>query len=228
MGYYGKLKEKEIAIKLRRSGLSYNEIKAKLNISKDTISRWCRDIILTSSQLERLTNNKLKGATIGRMKGAKLQQQRRLDEINKMTKQGIEEIGILSNRERFLIGTAFYAAEGTKVDGQVVFSNSDPKLIKFMTLWFNEFCNVHSSKLRGRLWIHTNREETKARLFWSDLTKIPLPQFYKSYIAENKVNSKKVRKKVHEYGVFGISYSDTKKHRQIMGWIAGITDKLIV
>lgn len=136
--------------------------------------------------------------------------------------QGQKEVGKLSKRDRFLIGVALYSAEGTKTDKQVVFSNSDPKLIKFMSDWFREFCNIDESKIRGRLWIHENRNEEKARFFWSKLCNIPINQFHKSYIAENKINSKKIRKNIHEYGVFGISFSNAKTHRKIMGWIAGI------
>ncbi len=84
-------------------------------------------------------------------------------------------------------------------------------------------CNVDESKLRGRLWIHENRDMLKAKQFWSNLTKIPERQFQKVYVAENKVNSKKIRKRIHEYGVFGIGFSNTKTYRKLMGWIGGIT-----
>lgn len=228
MGYYGKLREKEIAIRLRKNGHSYNEIISKVNVSKDTVSRWCRDIELTQLQLKRLHDNKLLGATKGRLLGARRQKEKRVNETHGYLIAGVKDVGQLTRRERFLVGIALYSAEGTKSDGQVVFSNSDPKLIKFMSDWFNDFCNIHPSKFRGRLWIHTNRDEQKAKMYWSKLTNIPLTQFYKSYIAENKINSVKKRKKVHEYGVFGVCFSDSKKHRQIMGWIAGITDKLVV
>lgn len=223
MGYAGKLKEKGLAIKLRNRGLSYRDIQKQVKVSKDTLSRWCRDIILSPDQLEKLRQNKLKGAEKGRIIGAKRQQDRRIKETLELLESGKSEVGNLTKRERFLIGIALYAAEGTKVDGQVVFSNSDPKLISFMAKWFKEFCMVQNSKFRGNLWIHENHDELRATKFWSKLTGIPLKQFHKSYIAENKINSKKIRKHIHEFGVFGISFSDSKKHRKIMGWISGIT-----
>ncbi len=39
-------KDKEIAIKLRKQGLSYSQIKNKLDIPKSTLSYWLRDIKL--------------------------------------------------------------------------------------------------------------------------------------------------------------------------------------
>jgi orotate phosphoribosyltransferase-like protein len=58
MGYFGKIDLKFKAQELRRKGNSYKEIIEEINVSKDTISRWCKDIKLTSSQKIRLIKNK--------------------------------------------------------------------------------------------------------------------------------------------------------------------------
>ena len=78
MGYSGKLKEKEQAIKLRKKGLSYSEIRKSVPVSKDTLSRWCRDVVLKPRQLERIRQKRLSGAEKGRILGAKKQQQNHL------------------------------------------------------------------------------------------------------------------------------------------------------
>ncbi|HSD98304.1 MAG TPA: hypothetical protein VLB73_01220 [Patescibacteria group bacterium] len=54
MGYVGKLNLKKKAQWLRKQGLSYKEIIAQIPVSKDTISKWCRDILLTDKQKEKL------------------------------------------------------------------------------------------------------------------------------------------------------------------------------
>ena len=46
--------------------------------------------------------------------------------------------------------------------------------------------------------------------------------FYKTYIAKNKTESKKIRKKLHNYGIFSIRFSNATKHRKLMGWISGL------
>ncbi len=222
MGYFGKLKEKELAIKLRKQGLSYKQIKEKVNVSKSTLSIWCREVSLSVDQTEKLLKRKLMGSEKGRIIGSRKNHEKRIQEIELLKAEGKKEVGKLTKRDRFLIGIALYAGEGTKGDKQTVFSNSDPKLIKFMINWFREFANISNEKIRGRLWIYENRDELKAKKFWSELCSIPLEQFHKSYIAENKVSSKKIRKNIHEYGVFGIAFSNTKIHRKIMGWLSGI------
>ncbi len=222
MGYFGNLEKKIQAQELRRKGYSYSQIKKVIDVPKGTLSGWCRDIVLTEEQALKLFGNKLKGAAKGRIIGAKRQQARRLKEIQDMMFEGAKEIGALSCRDKFLIGVALYAAEGTKTDKACSFSNSDPLLIKFMSDWFREFCHVSEERLRGAIWIHDNLDAMKAIRYWSKLVNIPISQFHKTYIAQNKPNSPKIRKNIHKYGVFSVRFSDAKVHRKLMGRISGV------
>ena len=137
MGYAGKLEEKELALKLRRKGLSYSEIQKKVFVSKDTLSRWCRDVILTPEQLGGLRKKRLKGAERGRIIGAKKQQRDRIRRTKKLLEQGEKEVGLLSKRDRFISGIALYLGDGLKGDKGIGFSNSNPKTISFMMKWSN-------------------------------------------------------------------------------------------
>ena len=223
MGYSGKLGEKVKAQELRKRGLSYNEISKYVNVSKGTLSYWCRDVKLTSKQQNALFNRKLTGQKKGSVIAARNKQIRRWKEEKRLHQLGIREIGKLSKKQRFVAGVALYAAEGHKTGRSAVgFANSDPKMITFMMGWFREFGKVLEPKFRGAVWIHDNLDEFRARRFWSNLTGIPITQFNKSYIAENKVNSKKVRKQKHEYGIFTIRFSDVALKRRLDGWISGI------
>ena len=222
MGYIGKYEERIKAQELRRHGLSYKEILVNIHVSKDTISRWCKDIELSEKQKTRLLNNKIFGQKKGSIKAAENKKKYRLETINTIYKTAQKEIGILQLRDKFIAGIALYAGEGSKTDRQIGFANSNPALIKFMMNWFKEFCNVPPSKFRGAIWLHEGRSESDAKKFWSELTGIPLSQFHKTYIAKNKTGSKKIRKNIHEFGVFAIRFSDKDKHRRIMGWISGI------
>lgn len=128
-------------------------------------------------------------------------------------------MGKLSDRDKLMAGIALYAAEGDKMDGKGGFSNSDPAIIKFMTDWFMEFAKIPLKNLRGSIWLHEGLCEKKAKLFWSNLTGIPLGQFRKTYIAKVKNDSKKIRKNIHQYGVFAVRFSNSYIHRRIIGWI---------
>lgn len=222
MGYAGKLREKRLAIELRKKGLSYREIQRDIRVSKSTLSLWCRDVILSAEQLERLQKRKIAGAERGRIIGAKRQQQKRIIQTEKLLKEGIKEVGKLNTRDRFLTGIALYAADGSKTGHEVAFTNSNPEIIKFMTEWYREFCGISYSRMYGSLWIHENNDKEKAERFWSKLTKIPKKNFHKAYVAEEKTHSSKIRKNKHEYGVFKVRFFDVNKLRKIMGWISGI------
>ena len=228
MGYAGKLEEKRLALKLRRKGLSYSEIQKKVSVSKDTLSRWCRDVILTLSQMEGLRKKRLKGAEKGRIIGAKRQQRDRIIRTRKLLEKGKKEVGRLSKRERLIAGIALYLGDGYKGDKDVGFSNSNPKIIRFMMQWFRDFCRVPEEKYRGQIWIHENLNEPRARRYWSNLTKIPLSQFQKSYIAKNKAKSRKIRKKIHQHGVFAIRVSSAEIQRRILGWMAGVLGEELI
>ncbi len=224
MGYAGKLEEKKLALELRAKGLSYSEIQKKVPVSKDTLSRWCRDVILSPKQLEKLRKKKLKGAERGRIIGAKRQQQARLKEIKRLRDEGIRNIGKMNKRDRFIAGCALYLGDGSKSENEVGFSNSNSNIIKFMMKWFREFCKVPEKKFRGAIWIHDNLDQNQAKIYWSNLTNIPPTQFHKTYVAKNKTGSRKIRKKRHEHGVFAIRISDASLQRKLLGWMAGILE----
>jgi len=220
MGYSGKLKEKIEAQSLRKKGFSYREICKKIKVSKSTVSLWCRNIKLGKSQMKRLYWNWRTGSLKGNIIGAKKLQKRKEQEIESLTKEGVKEIGSIEKRDFFIAGVALYYAEGSKTDGDVSFSNSDPALINFMMKWLKYFCQITLDKFRAHLYIHQELHESEAKKYWSNLTKIPLVHFYKSYIA--KVKKKRLHKNIHHYGVLKIRVSNRKIHRKIRGWMEGL------
>lgn len=224
MGYVGKLEEKIQAQLLRKKGLSYGKIIQQIPVSKDTISRWCRDIELTENQKKQLLENKMFGQRKGSIVAADNKRKARLIRTEAIFKDAKKELGRLSKRDRFITGIALYSGEGFKNDGKGGFVNSDPILIRFMSKWFQEFCYLPMRKLRGAIWIHENLDVVIAKQFWSKLTSIPEEQFHKTYIAKDKKGSMKIRKNIHPYGVFAIRFSDSDKQRKIIGWISALLD----
>ncbi|MFC1625606.1 hypothetical protein ACFL1Q_01020 [Patescibacteria group bacterium] len=224
MGYFGKLEEKEKVLRLRKKGLSYNEIKRVVPVSKSSLSRWCRDVYITPEQVFRLYKNKLEGSERGRIIGAKKLQEARIARTLALYKEGRRDVGKISRRDYFIAGIGLYAGDGIKGDKMVGFSNSNPKMIKFMSGWLRSFCSVPLERMSCQIWIHDNLDETKARIFWSRITGVPLKRFNKSYIARNKIESNKIRKNIHKYGVCTINITSAEIQRKILGWMGGILD----
>lgn len=224
MGYAGKLAEKKKARYLRKKGYSYKEIKEVVKVSKSSISRWCRDIRLSENQVERLEKRQDVGGLRGRIKGAKVQQEMRIEKTKRLIQQGKSEIRRLGERERFLVGLGLYLGDGNKGDKAVGFSNSNPKVIQFMMGWFRDFCKVDDSRFRGGVWIHDNLDVSKAEKYWSRLTEISMDQLHKTYIAKSRDKKFRLRKNVHEFGVFRILICDVDLQRKIKGWMEGVLE----
>lgn len=228
MGYFGRIEDKIHAQNLRRKGLSYREILQTVSVSKSTISKWCKDIELTEKQKSRLLQKKKFGQRKGSLVAADNKRRARIVRTEKIIEEARKTLGKLDNRDKFVTGIALYAAEGNKSDGKAGFSNADPKLIKFMMDWFLTFAKVPKEKMRGAIWLHEGLSEKNSKKFWSDLVSLPSNQFHKTYIAKVKSNSKKVRKNIHQYGVFQIRFSDSAIHRKIIGWISAVFDAKMV
>lgn len=220
MSYTGKLKLKLKAQVLRSRGFSVREIQSRLGVSRSSVSLWVRDVHLTEKQLRELYLNKRTGNLKGSIIAAQNKKRLREEVTKKLFLEGIREMGRTSKRERFLAGVALYFAEGTKGDDNVSFSNTDSRSLTFMMKWLREFCRVPEEKFRCSLYLHENLDENKAKQFWSKITRIPLAQFRKTYIVENR--TKRFRKTKHEQGVCRVTVSDVNLHRKIMGWIAGL------
>ncbi|MBI2464634.1 hypothetical protein HYV64_00685 [Candidatus Shapirobacteria bacterium] len=222
MGFAGKVAEKEYAISLREKGYSYNQIQKITGLSKDTISRSCRDVVLTSQQIKHLESRRTAGQMLASIKGAKANQLKRQIMQQQLLDEGIKQVGELSVRDKFIFGISLYLGEGSKTGSGVEFTNSDPSTVLFMYRWFKDFCEIPSKDIRASLWIHDNLDESKAKTYWSELLGINLDQFDKSYIAKNKLNSLKVRKNIHQYGIIKLRYYSVVKLRLILGWIKGV------
>ena len=111
--------QKELAQSLRRQGLSYREILARLpfSLSRSTISAWCKEIELTPEQLDRLDQLFRDGSYRGRLLGPKATQARRATEVEKIRARARAEVPQLIHNELWLAGLMLYWAEGSKVHG---------------------------------------------------------------------------------------------------------------
>ena len=91
-----------------------------------------------------------------------------------------------------------------------------------MVEWFVKFCKVFRNELRCSLWLHDNLNESVAIDYWTKYLKVSKIQFNKTYFAKNKVDSPKIRKNIHQFGIIKVRFYDAYKLRLILGWIKGV------
>src|SRR3989338_1268965 len=204
------------AIKLRKRGLSYSEIRKQINVAKSSLSLWLKHIELKPEHKARLYTKHIQFLNLG----AQSQKERRAREVTEIIKNAEEEIkSPLSIDAYRLMGAALYWAEGSK-NGLCQVTNSDPRLICFMVKWIEKMFSMPPKNLKARLNIYPQQNEKQIKKFWSELTGIPLERFGKSFV---KPLSKGYKKNNLYYGTIKIEIpkSINMKHR-IFGWVNAV------
>lgn len=209
-----KLHEKNKAIELRNKGYSIRTIAKTLNVAKSSVSIWVRNVKLSNDQLNHLAQNGYTTEAIEKRRQARLK--------NEQTKRQLvidnarKEIKETTGYELRLMGTMLYWAEGGKTRRLVRFSNGDSKMILIMMKFFREVCEVPEAKFRGYIHIHPHLNHIEAERYWSNISNIPIKQFFKTY--RNKNVSSKNKRKTLPYGVLDIYVLDTNLFYKITGW----------
>lgn len=213
-----KNRERDQAIALRKKGFSINEISKLLYVAKSSVSTWVRHIIISPKQYNTLLRRSHTNEAIEKRRLSRL--------LNEETKRNIiiseaqKQITKISDKELWLMGVMLYWAEGGKTQRMVRFSNGDPEMIKIMMEFFRRICEVPEAKFRGYIHIHPHLNIETAEQYWSEITKIPRNQFFKTYNKQNK--SSKNKKNTLPYGVLDVYVLDTKQFLKIVGWAKGI------
>ncbi|MBM3254702.1 MAG: hypothetical protein FJZ08_00135 [Candidatus Omnitrophica bacterium] len=196
---------------LRKCGRSLEEIKRKLNIPKNTLSGWVKDIQLSKIQKQRIKEKIIASGVIGRPLAVKVNREK----IEKW-KAGIREE--VKHFEKYaskdpesgkLICGLLYLCEGAKYPSSryLYFGNSDPKMVCFFLRSLRRYYNIDENKLRFSISYRYDQNYQKLKTFWSKLIKIPKSKFLKSQPDIRTRCKPTLRKKY--YGVGRLIYYDT-------------------
>lgn len=203
-------------IRLRKKGLSYNEIRKQVKVTKSTLSLWLKGIRLAKNHRLRLYTKQIQYLSLG----SQSQKERRAREVEGIIEIAEKEIRVpLSFETLRLLGAALYWAEGSK-GKRFEITNSDPYFILFIVKWLETIFKIFSKDLKARLNIYPQQNEGKIKKFWSALTGIPLESFGKSYV---KPLSKNYKKNNLYYGTIRIEVPrSTDLRYRVFGWIKAI------
>lgn len=220
---FAKTTLKKEAIKLRKDGLTYGQILARVPVAKSTVSLWLREVGLSKPQKQKITKARIEGAR----RGALARRTERIERTAGILTQASSEVGAISDRELWLIGVALYWAEGTKqkphnTSAGVQFANSDPLMVNMFLKWLEQM-GVPREDIFLEHSIHESyRKKVKNMLaFWSAKTGYP-PHSFRSYF---KRHSLKNGRRVSEnyVGIIRVCVKrSTDFNRKIAGWVDGI------
>lgn len=207
-----RLKEKFLqAIQLRKNGFSLKEISEKLRISKSTASLWLRDTVLTRNAQQRLKNRIRQGQRNSATKKKAETEFRRQGYLH----TGLKLIQNFNFNKKVLkiFCALMYLCEGSKDDGIVQFTNSDPQTVRAFVNLFRKSFRLDESKFRISLHLHSYHFSSRQIRFWSKITKVPSGQFMKPYI---KPNSGKRIKKDYQ-GCINLRYYSADVAKELIG-----------
>lgn len=220
-----KQKEKEQALLLRSQGKGIGEIAKALEVSKSTVSLWCRNISLSPTQIKELARRSKHHAVEALLFSAEKQRLRREVETRLLTTLGKNDVGKLSTRDLFMVGLGLYWGEGYKQGSQELgFTNSNPAIIKFYIRWLSEIYGVSKADLILRVSInitHKSRADVVEK-YWSELLDIPLSQF--TLISLIKTTSRKIyTNQDSHFGTLRVKVRrGTSMRRRILGSISAL------
>ena len=214
------ISQKQHAVRLRKKGMSYNEIRKEIPVAKSTLSLWLKGIFLKKEYRDRLYTKQIQLLA----RGTQSQKERRTREIQQIICGARNEITLpLSSQAYTLFGAALYWAEGAKSKDCEV-TNSDPYLILFMVKWFEKMFAVKPSALKAHLNIYPQQNEREIKRFWSELCGIPLENFGKSFVKPKNLGYKKNNL---YYGTIKIRVPrGTDRRWRIFGWIQKVLQSI--
>ncbi|OGI86394.1 hypothetical protein A3A05_01850 [Candidatus Nomurabacteria bacterium RIFCSPLOWO2_01_FULL_41_12] len=190
---------KEVAQKMRENGMSLGDISRKLNITKSTLSFWCKDIVLSDSAISKIKTKGNMKSIKGLLRYTESKRKDRLKRYALQRQEGIKILGTLSERDMLMAGLGLYWGEGYKYEnGELGFTNSNPHMIRFYFKWLRLW-SVEKNSLIFRLTLNEffRKEEEKIKIFWTNFLDIKKEQFSKTtYIQTNlkKASMKNIEK----------------------------------
>lgn len=175
---------KEAARKFRIRGWSLGEIANKINVPKNTLSGWVKDIKLTEEQIGRIKQKEINSATKAR-KQSKITWNNRVEKWKEGIRNQIKHLAKLSQKNpeiaKIICGT-LYLCEGSKYPASkcLIFANSDPALIKYFLCALRTAFGINEEKLHCRIGHRWDQDLSELESYWSEITAIPLSRFYRS------------------------------------------------
>jgi transposase len=210
------------ARRLRNLGLDYDEIVARLGVSKSSVSLWVRDL----PRPPKLSVEECRKRSVeGSRRYWEAERPAREARLADVAARATAEIGDMTDREILIAGAVAYWCEGTKNKphrraDRVVFINSDPVLIGFF-LKFLRAAGIAPESLVFRVYIHETADVEAAQSFWLDATHAQPSQFRRAALERH---NPKTRRKNVGADYFGCLRIDVRRssdlYRKIEGWAA--------
>ena len=216
---------KKQAIAMRKKGITYGGILDKVPVAKSTLALWFKEVKLSTPQFQRLTQARREAS----LRGGAAKKKQRIDKMRSIIEEAEKEVGHLTERELWLIGTTLYWAEGSKEKewrpgSRASFINMDPEMIKVFLKWLN-LCKIDRNDLDFNIYIHDNHKHRipEIKLYWDKITGFPVSKKGRVYFKKSKPVTRRRNIGKTYNGILKIYIKQSSSFlRKITGWTQGI------
>jgi len=213
------------AIAMRKRGITYGGIMDKVPVAKSTLALWFKDVKLSKSQTQRITQARLEAG----LRGGQAKKNQRIAKMKSIIEEAEKEIGAITKRELWLIGTTLYWAEGSKEKewrpgSRASFINMDPIMIQVFLKWVT-LCKIDPKHLDFDIYVHDNHKNRipEIKTYWAAVTGFPISKIERIYFKRNTGNTKRKNIGQNYNGIMKIYVRQSSSFlRKITGWTRGI------
>lgn len=215
--------DRQKAVKLRKEGLTYSEIRSKLGISKSTLSNWLSKYPLSKGQFRSLEKSIKRNKYLAIEKIRLTKQKKREIRLKSVYESEKKYWISLSQRELKISGLFLYWGEGNKsLKTQLSLNNTDPRVLKFTLFWMKNVLKIPKKKIKVWLHLYSDMNAEEEITFWSETLDMPLSQFIKPYIKKSKRED--LDHKGFGHGTCGLAVSDVRLKEKVIMAINAIAD----
>lgn len=210
---------KRSALKLRRLGKSYSQIKCELGVSKSTLSEWLRTFPLSKEQIDSLRGK----SEIRIEKYRQTMRKKREARFDKWYKQEQSWLLPVTKKEHYLLGLFLYWGEGQKASRYTVgLNNTDPSMILFFLYWLEHALNINRDIIRVNVHLYEDMDIEESLNFWSKTLNISRKQFTRPYIKKSKRID--LDQKGYGHGTCGLYVYDARLKERVIAGIEVLKD----
>jgi hypothetical protein len=210
--------EREIARRLRRAGIPYKRIAARLKVSPSSVHLWTKDIELTAEQKAanlRGPRGPLNPEDVRRRAqawAARCRERRAASqEEGRVAARGWDPL--------HLAGCMLYWAEGGKGRNAIRFTNSDPHMVAFFRKFLVEALRIAPEDISLSINVYTNNGMTIDQIekYWLDLLALPKSSARGHILNHMPTSSSGRATNKLPYGVARLSVHQTAKVQHVYG-----------
>jgi transcriptional regulator with XRE-family HTH domain len=207
-----KTAERERARTLRREqGPSVKKLAKLLGVSTSSVSLWVRDIELTPAQVAALRQAGVRGGIANAARGL----------ARRRAAQAEGRAHARRTEPRHLAGCMLYWAEGSRNRNAVLFTNSDPEMVRFFVRFLRASFEILDDRIRITCNLFADHADDQREIedFWLTLLDLPRTCLCKSTVNVYSKYSKKKRRNKLPYGTCRVAVHDTSLVQHIYGAI---------